>query len=532
LRLTAGLSLAAALWLTLGIGQARATVLGTIHFHYDEDASDFNLRWLDPFAAGGRAFPVEGVDGNLSGVAVIRDYVEWRDFEPYRDFYMDGGIRRPLPSRLITLLQRLSANPGLKASLLIRSSASDVLRFWAFDYAVKARPLASRYPRDLSTTWSPEWGYSESYFQFVYQLLKAVNSFKEGSFRGRLHSVVVENEMNTRGHFDARTADPAVAVDLYARMAATAKQAVERVNAEDGTSTLTVDGGLQGFAVFWVMLKMYFDEGDTDGALAFYRDVYPNDPYGVGEDPALLQAKVEKSVSDYGRQWVLIALRNSNLWRVNPDAPAIQGLPLDGMNVHNYQPYRAFVKMYAKLYRPFSDGLVLSNESGSKPQNENVRREDVARKDMVMKAAAAKYLFRGGMFLWFPFSERQQDLDGKGTFSHIGGFIEYNDSTAHDKRDPDNLKDDTVRVFKVLTDHLAAEEDAREDLSSPGMRHYRFRYNTPRKDVSVLWLATAGTFTPTCEAGLTPTVYNNLGWVVPDSPISTAAEQPFILVCR
>jgi hypothetical protein len=535
------------------------TRIGAFNFVYN-DTSRQPSTWINPFATDGESLPVEGSEeeGNLSKVRVIRDFIEWKDFEPFPGYYLNGTLHRPLSGKLWPILHQLDANPNLKLALTVRTHAG-LDPFWAFsDYL----PLsASHVPYDLTEDFHHEFAYSEIYYSFIRSLVETFKNFRNGAYHDRLCAVFIENEMNTEGHFYAGTDDASQAVHAYARMAATAKKAVKDVD----NLILVFDGGFQGFSSIWVLLDKYItDDSDYQKAAEFYNLSFPFDDYDVCEidgacdptdfrtfsrdgfkgDMTKLTYRVKTKVSAYAKQWIIEALSNSMLWRENPGAPIVEGLPLDGMNIHNYQEYRAFLIMLNDLYLPYCapDTLLVSNEFGAKPSQLIVDRDRnmLARREMIMKLAIAKYRL-DEMVLWYTLSEKRL-IDEMSKLGHIGGLLEYITSTHGnfeplDHDDSDDLKDDTVRAFKRMIDLVGGKEDEKYDETNANFSRYRFVYHWPHfREVTIVWRHHAGAryYDPgECNPGQSQTIYNHAGKALNrDPPFLLYKDQPIIFVCE
>jgi len=182
------------------------------------------------------------------GARYVRLALKWQWIEPEDDrFAWDGGSSRRIGAVEARGMQVL---PVIKIG-----------RGWASGFNPPQSGDLSVPPLDLSESWDEQYGYSESYYDFVYHLVD--------HWRGHFPVIVIENEANAN-NFWAGTADE------YLRILATAYKAVHDADPE----ALVADSGTASGAWGVCIARDRLDSGQwsDEEAQAFLQSYYRRMP--------------------------------------------------------------------------------------------------------------------------------------------------------------------------------------------------------------------------------------------------------------
>jgi len=440
---------------TIDLTDGKGVSLGTGNFSYQVPPSNTKLSPWKPLNA----------DGPLDGAPVLRMTVHWGGFEPVEGRFKDGTT-----DGLATILQ-----PGKLRDLIeyevtdhivlgIRAMSNED-GFWALKEGAKAG--LSYPPRDLKDEYSDEDGYSHSYYTFVRHLMETISGLScqrrgqdERSCADYIEAIVVENEMNSTQFFIGNVSE-------YCRMAATARKAVKDVRPD----VKVYCGGLQGGAVVWTLITRYLaEESRRQDALQLYNDAFPKDQTKVRNSLEKLQEMASKKIKKACNAWVKEVLEDSPLYGGPKNPGNIQGLPLDGLNFHDYRPSQAFDRISTDL-RLYTNLPVVSNETGIYVPPKDPNRYETAQKEMVKKLTKAKF-YVDEFATWYSGHGEDEET------AHAGGFT-----------DPKfNLIDGNVNVFKFLTEKIDRPEEIRKaNLSQCPNGIQRFEFVYPDRIVRVVW---------------------------------------------
>jgi hypothetical protein len=190
---------------------------------------------------------------NYDGVAALdahwmRMPVSWRYIEPVDDeFNWSSGLD--------TWLAEAEAR-DINGTLIIACN-----QFWATGHGTE-QDWPSHPPADMQQVYDPAFGYSESYYDFISNLL--IN------YGSRIDRLTIENEVNTR-EFWAGT------MDEYRRLVATARKAVD----EHAPHILLFDSGVGSGSLGVAIAEWMIDSGEVpaDEILTFVNDYYEYDVY-------------------------------------------------------------------------------------------------------------------------------------------------------------------------------------------------------------------------------------------------------------
>ncbi len=179
----------------------------------------------------------------------MRVPLDWRYIEPVDDEFNWN-------SALTTWLDEMDAR-SINASCVVA-----IGQMWASGYPDGKGEWPSSPPVDLQTTFDPVFGYSETYYDFIFN----VCTF----YRDRIDRLTIENEVNTQ-EFWVGT------MDEYRRVLATAAKAVEDAAPE----ILVFDSGLGSGSWGAAAAEWMHRSGDytEDEVLAFVNEYYEYDVF-------------------------------------------------------------------------------------------------------------------------------------------------------------------------------------------------------------------------------------------------------------
>ncbi len=191
----------------------------------------------------------DDVAGALSvRAAWMRMPVEWRFVEPEDDVFNWASGFNAWSDEAI--------ENGIRPTPVL-----SIGRMWASGFSTPAS-TPSHPPTDLSTTFDPAYGYSETYYDFVASFVT--------HYRDRLDRITIENEANTFVFW-------AGSMDDYWRVVVTAAKAVDDV----APAILVFDSGLGSGAWGAAVAQWMLESGDVPDAdvLRFANDYYQHDVY-------------------------------------------------------------------------------------------------------------------------------------------------------------------------------------------------------------------------------------------------------------
>ncbi|MFP5212431.1 MAG: PKD domain-containing protein, partial [Acidobacteriota bacterium] len=442
---------------TITLKKDSAADVGLLNFVYREPDNPTVL--LKPWGAN-----IPG--GPINNIPVMRMETYWGGFEPLNDQFRDGLTPIPTnPKKIFPLaLQLQEMNENIEAGatdqivLTIRSMSKTAPDFWAFKTPTQAS--LSYPPKDLQSTYSPDFGYSPTYYQFVRKLMETIVYYGHGN---NLRAVVIENEMNSGRSFVGT-------VNEYCLMAATARKAVKEVL----PNVPVYCGGLQGSGTLWVLIDYYLKSSRPAEALEFYYEAYSTDKYYVAGDITRLTQVCASQMALYDKQWTK-AILESPLYGYTS---GITGLPLDGLNFHNYQPSSCLDRLYRDLFRRYTQLPVSSNEIGIFIPEALVDRDALARYEMVKKLVKMKSLV-DDFVSWY---SQNGNIEAR---VHTGGLVDINLFIA----------ENNVATFRNFLEMLGSPETSMANFSDDrpqGVRRYDFAY--PGKIVRVVWADGLATF--------------------------------------
>jgi len=161
------------------------------------------------------------------GARWLRVPVEWRHIEPTDDdFNYQSGF-----SFWLIEAERLGMN---------LSPVLSIGQLWANGFPDGSPEWPSHPPSDLQLDFDPGYGYSETYYDFIFRFCEF--------FRGRIDRITIENEVNTNVFW-------AGTMDEYDRVLATAAKAVEDVAPEILVFDSGLGSGSWGVAVAQSMME-------------------------------------------------------------------------------------------------------------------------------------------------------------------------------------------------------------------------------------------------------------------------------------
>lgn len=132
---------------------------------------------------------------------------------------------------------RFAMRNGYDVTLGIRTNQN-----WATGHPDPENFKPSYPPIDLEEEWNDDFGYSETYYDFVYRVIE--------KYKPAVHSIFIENEINVRGLWAGTTEE-------YIRLLATARKAAKDVNPE----IRIYDSGISSCAWGLLMARDKLDAG-------------------------------------------------------------------------------------------------------------------------------------------------------------------------------------------------------------------------------------------------------------------------------
>lgn len=389
---------------------------------------------------------------NLDPGVPVRIAINWEDFE-IRDGKYDWNPNTNKQARILKELKDDNKN----IIPTIRSKSS-----WASE-SVKKRKCASP-PKDLQAKFNPSYGHSKTYYEFV-------KKFAE-QYRGWFEIAVIENEMNDYD-FWCGTADE------YRQLLITAKKAFNEIDPR----VKIADGGIQGGALEWAVIKDYLSRGEQEKAIAFYEKAY-----GQKIDAASLKKELSKKSKKQPPK-MAFELLDGDLYAL-----------ADIANFHHYQYAESVPEVIAFLRRIAGGKPIMTNEIGSKPDDGQTA---TSAAEMIKKIAYFSYL-NVKPTLWFSLSGEDD--------RHIGLLF-----------DGDKIVKENVDAFSTALKYLNRNNTTKADLSSGKIKEFSFA--SAENEVHVLWSSeeTEYAVAPGCSA------YDYRGQAIASAV--QLDEKPVFMVC-
>lgn len=186
------------------------------------------------------------------GVGWIRPQIGWKFIEPQNDqFNWD---------KLDEIYNEYHQKYGFNIMISLRTGQLE----WATKYDPDLcqykkdkekgcpDPYASLLPKDLQSTWSNQYGYSKSYYDFVFKTVE--------HFKGRVDYYVIENEVNTLTFWHGTPEE-------YLQLRATAYKAAH----DASSSVVIIDNGIASGVWGYAIARDKYCSGDSQGALEFFK---------------------------------------------------------------------------------------------------------------------------------------------------------------------------------------------------------------------------------------------------------------------
>ncbi len=222
---------------SVGILVVLAAIVPACALAYDAETAPSPIGVMPIQLQGDEAFDL----GAGLGVGWMRVPVEWRFFEPEDDdFNFNAGQE--------AWLQAMEAR-GINMTPVIRiGQDTDLVDFWATGHYPQ-RPDASVPPLDLLDTFDPTYGYSESYYDYIYTFVD--------HYSGRIDRITIENEINT-DEFWYTGDSPTNTALKYIRILTTARMASNDADPD----ILVLDSGMGSGSWGAPIAKDRYDAGD------------------------------------------------------------------------------------------------------------------------------------------------------------------------------------------------------------------------------------------------------------------------------
>jgi hypothetical protein len=408
------------------------------------------------------------------GATFIRRIVLWRNVEPQEDQYLWEGAD-------IAAMDRFAAAGG-KIVPTIKTTGGK-WEFWAVESPLDATQIAevahdcSWMPKDMQTEFDWHYGYSETYYDFISQVL--------WRYRGSLDVIVIENEENgdgfwcSTGEYDHDMAGMAG----YVKMLVTAKKAIQDVAPE----VKLANGGLVGLQN--TITHAYLENGQDAEAVAFWEGCMDNAQGGAGSHTA-----------DDLRNYLQQPHPAARLLRT---AYLLEHLPsvVDYLNIHykevaDYYPeVVAFVKAQTGGAVP-----VMNNELGVKwkPTDPFEARYQEAAK-VTVKYFVYSYLHNARPMIWY--------TRDHGEYSAVGI---YDEQGIHEEWE-------TYAALQACYRFLNRTFLQVQDVSDEDFRRYVFL--APDERIEVIWQKPASPSSLEIPAGVE--AYDYLGQPISGDTLTT-----------
>lgn len=323
-------------------------------------------------------------------------------------------------------------------------------------------------PDDLSSAWSDDYGYSPSYYNFVFQFIR--------HYAGHFDYVAIENEANSKLFWGGTTED-------YIRLLQTAHLAIQAAD----PNVMVVDSGMVSAAWGLCVALDYIDSGQMsrEAAVQLALAYYSAEAASTGRlttakqvEQALKQTRVQEQCDRY--EYILDHL----------------GGAVEAVNFHFYEDYRA-LPIVTDWIRSrmtsagYSAGL-LSHEFGQRgPDVEYAEGEQHAQsvfKKLVMGASQGLEVM-----VWFSADTINTAAPSP---DKVGLF------------DADGRPRLAAQAFATVAEQLNAGYHIQQILSDgPTLYHYQFANETDAPTLEALWVeGDEQTLTLTAPPGYTTVV--------------------------
>lgn len=280
----------------------------------------------------------EQLDTRYFRSAYVRVAISWNEFEPEKGKFLWGSPNDQAEKIDVLLSDGKRIFPSIR-------SKSD----WAVRDPKGSKCASAPLDLDTRSKLKDQEIYSPSYYAFV----KAVATH----YKGRLDTVVIENEMNDNDDFWCSS------VDDYLRLFSTAKRAFREVD----PSVKLTDGGIQGSVLNWILVQNYLERGDQAAAISFY-EKFSGESITQQELPAQVKRNARKAPFIRAQELIRSPLFD---W-------------VDLVNFHYYQKADALPEVAAFLRNRIPAGKpLMTNEVGIKKRF--VKGSDEAAREMIKK---------------------------------------------------------------------------------------------------------------------------------------------------
>ncbi len=307
------------------------------------------------------------------GVKWERMRVFWKHVEPAPDEWhwntVDGGIDN-------------LALYGIETVLLVRLGELD----WATESNIYGDIYdnGSYLPLDLSDEWNEEYGYSETYYDFIHHLVSHIC--------GRVSIMVIENEGNSLKFFYGEWND-------YLKILLTAYKAAHDACGGIIVTNSGLASGLFGWCIAQDMMESgeYSDEEICDFATQYYRRCSLHGSYNFNGPNGMEQLlyRFEQNARE-------IEFADSTIMNM--------GGMVDAYNFHFYEDYEFIDDVTAWIDAKSAQGgytvpMKISNEMGIRNRNEEYDRESLEHAQDVIKKMIQAIRCDLTLFCWFPMSD-------------------------------------------------------------------------------------------------------------------------------
>jgi len=306
------------------------------------------------------------------------------------------------------------------------------------DWAVRSpkNSEASSPPKDLKTSFNPQYGYSRTYYNFIKKV--AVR------YKGKLKIVVIENEVTADNFWDGT-------MDEYLRLVATAKKAFNEVDPQ----VKIADSGLASGVWSILIANELLNQGRDQEAFSFLKEFFAENPKRRQQLSSFSNAeqffkdrKVQKLLQE--TTYLLPKLKSH----------------VDIINFHYYSESQFLPEVISYIRKNISNLPLMCNELGPRGENERKIASNAVKKISLCLA------YDVSPCIWFPFANVR----------HPVNLLPNVKTQVPNPKYSQQVKQAMLFVLQ----NLNYEVTSHEDLSKGNLRRFVFHFKGAC-DVEVLW---------------------------------------------
>jgi len=185
---------------------------------------------------------------DYSQTSILRLDINWHRFEPVQGEYCWPG--------LIERNILYATKKGYSIALLFRTG-----QCWATGHPEPEDFKPSYPPLDLQDGWNDDYGFSQTYYDYVYRVIER--------YQGAVHAIFIENEMNVVGFWEGSVED-------YIKLLATAQKAAGDINSEIQVYDSGISSCTWGLLIARDMLDAGADIEEVYSFTSLYFETHPD----------------------------------------------------------------------------------------------------------------------------------------------------------------------------------------------------------------------------------------------------------------